>query len=221
MNDIPPKRVMAFIDGFNLYHALDKYDRGKNELEKSRYRKYKWLCLTSLMKRFLQPNTETLIGVEWFTTYPNWDAQKRFHHSVYASVQTRMGVHITWGEFKERKVICRATCLQEYTTNEEKQTDVNIAIGMLDYAPQYDKLILVTADSDQVPALKLIQRLHPEKIRASLPPIGRKSKEIARVCHESFRMTEQHLIDCQLPNPFPLIKDGQQYATIVKPLSWA
>jgi hypothetical protein len=61
-------RVMAFIDGFNLYHALDKFDGGVDEADERRYRKYKWLCLTSLIKRFVAPQTETLVGVEYFTT---------------------------------------------------------------------------------------------------------------------------------------------------------
>ena len=40
-------RVIAFIDGFNLYHALEEFKHGVDEADKGRYRKYKWLCLTS------------------------------------------------------------------------------------------------------------------------------------------------------------------------------
>jgi uncharacterized LabA/DUF88 family protein len=57
------------------------------------------------------------------------------------------------GEFKDKTVKCKAACGQKYTVREEKQTDINIDITMLDMADQYDKAILLTADSDQVPTL--------------------------------------------------------------------
>jgi uncharacterized LabA/DUF88 family protein len=213
---------MAFIDGFNLYHALDTFNDGVSPIDRCRYQKYKWLCLTSLVKRFISPKSEILQGIEYFTTYPSWDVAKRLRHIKYVSVQQRMGVHVTFGEFKQKSIICRANggCSRIFKINEEKQTDVNIAIAMLDMAQQYDKLILVTADSDQAPALKLLKKLHPEKRLAVLPPIGRRAKELSRECHQTYKMTEQHLAECQLPNPFPLMKDGKQCGRVEKPTTW-
>jgi uncharacterized LabA/DUF88 family protein len=213
-------RVIAFIDGFNLYHALDEYTRGATPEEKVKYKKYKWLCLTSLMKVFVRPVTEELAGVEYFTTYPSWNTAKLARHRTFVTAQIKMGVHVTFGEFKEKTVRCRADCMAEYKAYEEKQTDINIATSMIDFASRYDKLILVTADSDQVPALKLLKKLHPEKRLASLPPIGREAKELAQVCHESFKMTEEHLIANQLPTPIPLMHNGQQYGVLEKPQGW-
>jgi|SRR5579872_5514439 len=213
-------RVMGFIDGFNLYHALEKFDGGVTDEDKARYRKYKWLCLTSLIRRFIAPQTETLVGVEYFTTYPTWNQAKRLRHCTYVSAQIKMGVRVTFGEFKDKTIVCRASCQGEFVTKEEKQTDINIAVTMLDRADEYDKLILLTADSDQVPALRLIKKTHPTKILASLPPIGRKAKELRQACDQQFKMTEQHLIDCQLPNPFPVVVDGKQSGILPKPSSW-
>jgi uncharacterized LabA/DUF88 family protein len=213
-------RVLAFIDGFNLYHALDRYDRGANTAEKERYRKYKWLDLTSLVRKFILPRTETLVGVEYFTAYPDWDAGKLARHRTYVSAQIKLGVHVTFGEFKQRTVRCRAVCRQEFYTREEKQTDVNIAVAMLGFASRYDKLILVTADSDQVPALKLLKATYPQKVLASLPPVGRRSNELRQVSHQSLTMTETHLIQCQLPSSIPLLRDGKQYGSLDKPQSW-
>jgi hypothetical protein len=137
------------------------------------------------------------------------------------SAQIKMGVHVTFGEFKQKTVTCRASCKEDFITHEEKQTDINIAVAMFDLSPRYDKLILLTADSDQVPAIKLARKLYPTKIFASLPPIGRKSKELRQCCHQSFKMTEEHLRDCQLPNPMPVIHEGKQYGVLVKPPSWS
>jgi hypothetical protein len=41
------------------------------------------------------------------------------------------GVEIILGAFQPREVQCRATCLQRYTFQEEKKTDVNIAVELL------------------------------------------------------------------------------------------
>jgi uncharacterized LabA/DUF88 family protein len=219
--DSKKKRVMAFIDGFNLYHALEKFDHGIDEADQQRYRKYKWLCLTSLLGRFIASDTEELVGVQFFTAYPYWDAQKRFRHMEFVGTQEQMGVKVTLGEFKEKTVSCKATCREEFMSREEKQTDVNIAVAMLDLAEHYDKLILLTADSDQVPALKLIRKLHPAKILALLPPIGRNSKELAKVCDQHFRITEQHLVECQMPTLVPVTKNGKKVGTFfVKPSIW-
>jgi uncharacterized LabA/DUF88 family protein len=131
-----------------------------------------------------------------------------------------MGVNVILGEFKHKTVECRAACYKDFQINEEKQTDVNIATAMLDMAERYDKLILITADSDQVPAVKLIKRLHPKKRLAVLAPIGRRSKELSGVCHQTLKMLEQHLIDCQLPNRVPVAKDGKQHCVFEKPPGW-
>ncbi|HEV7675863.1 MAG TPA: NYN domain-containing protein [Candidatus Angelobacter sp.] len=212
----PKTKVYGFVDGFNLYHAIDHFDHGVDDSDKARYRKYKWLCLTSLIKRFVAPKTEELAGIEYFTTYPTWDDGKRMRHQVFASAQAVMGVHYTLGNFKDKTVTCRAECKHDFTMHEEKQTDINIAVAMIDFADRYDKLILVTADSDQVPAVKLLRKLYPEKRVAVLPPIGRGAKELSKVCHETFKMTEDHLKACQLPNPLPIHKN----AVLIKPPTW-
>lgn len=85
----------------------------------------------------------------------------------------------------------------------------------------YDKAILLTADSDQVPVIKLLKTLYPSKRFANLPPIGRGAKDLGRVCHEQFKMTEAHLAACQLAIPLPVIREGKPTgAYLVKPSQW-
>jgi uncharacterized LabA/DUF88 family protein len=213
-------KVMAFVDGFNLYHALEKFERGKDEADKLRFQKYKWLCVKSLIKIFIRSNEEELIRVRYFTTWPTWDEAKRLRHLTYVNALKQTGVEVILGEFKPKTVECRAFCYKEFALYQEKQTDVNIAIKMIASASVYDKLILLTADSDQVPALKLIKQVHPDKTLAVLPPIARGSKELSAVTDQSFAMTEDHLRACQLPNPFPIVKDGKETGRLNKPVNW-
>jgi uncharacterized LabA/DUF88 family protein len=156
-------RVYGFVDGFNLYHALQDFRHARTDVEKRKYQKYKWLCLNSLLKRYIEPQTDELVGVEYFTSYPTWDTGKKLRHSVYVSALISQGVHVTFGEFKLKTLGCRATCKQEFQVHEEKQTDVNISTALIALADSYDKAILLTEDSDQVPAVRVLKKLHPEK----------------------------------------------------------
>jgi uncharacterized LabA/DUF88 family protein len=221
-NDNPKKlRVIALIDWFNLYHSLERFDGGKDDADRARYQKYKWLCLTSLVKRFVAPKTEKLVSVEYFTTLPTWDEAKKFRHLTYISAQKIAGVNVILGEFKKKTVLCRASCKQEFSINVEKQTDVNIALAMGGLADKYDKVLLLTADSDQVPTIKLLGQMHPDKHVAVIVPVGRKAKELKQACGgNAFKITEEHLAQCQLPNLIPITRDGRQTALIVKPTTW-
>jgi len=222
--ETPPLKVFGFVDGFNLYHALEKFEPLVPVADPHRYQKYKWLCLMSLMNKFVKSRSETLAGVELFTAYPNWHNtdDKRRRHETFVSAQKYKGVEVKLGEFKPKLVECRAAlgCRRTFNTNVEKQTDINIAVSMIRRAPDYDKAILMTADSDQVPTIELLKGMYPEKRFAVLPPIGRGANELVRACHEHFRMTEQHLIDCQLPNPLPIEKNGRVFSHLVKPTTW-
>lgn len=213
-------RVYGFIDGFNLYHALEDFRHANSAEDRVRYQKYKWLCLRSLLHRYIQPHTEELAGVAYFTAYPSWDEAKRLRHATYVSALMSRGVHVIFGEFKLKTIICRATCKEAFMKYEEKQTDVNISTALIEFSQSYDKAILVTEDSDQVPAVRLLKKLYPSKSVFSLPPIGRNSKELLRVCDGKFSMTEQALIASQLPNPLTVAKAGNKSALLVKPNSW-
>jgi uncharacterized LabA/DUF88 family protein len=219
--DSPLIRVYGFVDGFNLYHALERFEPAVPVPDPDRYQKYKWLCLTSLLNRFISPKSEKLVGVEYFTAYPNWDNSdaKRFRHQTYVSAQRQMGVHVTLGEFKSDMITCKI-CRHPFRRYVEKQTDINIAVSLISFADRYDKAILLTADSDQVPTINLLRGLYPEKKFAILPPIGRGAKDLIKACHEHFKMTEEHLVACQLPNPFPITKDGKTTGYLAKSPIW-
>jgi len=60
------KRVIALIDGFNVYHSLD---------ENPEFHKYKWLNLRRLIELFIAKN-EQLIKVLYFSAYAYWEPDK-------------------------------------------------------------------------------------------------------------------------------------------------
>jgi hypothetical protein len=105
-----------------------------------------------------------LEGVEYFTTLATWDPAKVARHRLFIKANETEGVKVTYGEFKRKQRKC-SECSKLIRTFEEKQTDVNIALRLFELAVQakYDKAILVSGDTDMIPAVKAVQKTFPAK----------------------------------------------------------
>ncbi len=68
----------------------------------------------------------------------------------------------------------------EWLYHEEKETDVRIALDLLDqaYRDEYDKCILASGDSDLVPAIAMLLDRFPKKSVMVLAPPGQKVMEV-------------------------------------------
>ena len=64
--------VAVFVDGFNLYHALD---------DNPCFHKYKWLDLAKLARCFV-PQTDEIVQVFYFTAYATWAPEKVEKHKT-------------------------------------------------------------------------------------------------------------------------------------------
>lgn len=204
-----------------MYHALDHFPHAPDT---DRYQKYKWLCYRTLMAQFLDANTEELRRVFYFTAFPNWpnSEDKRLRHETYVSALKVTEVEVIKGEFKTKQVECKGKCKEWFDGREEKQTDINIATTIIEVAHEFDVLMLLTADSDQVPTIRLLKKLHPQKTVYIVPPIGRNSKELVTAAGKNSRKTmeERHLAAAVLPNPVDVMRDGRVISQIWKPATW-
>ncbi|MGH3250384.1 MAG: NYN domain-containing protein [Trebonia sp.] len=84
---------------------------------------------------------------------------------------------------------------------EEKETDVNIAIAMLEGAVRddYDAAILISGDSDLRPAVKSVKRIRPEKrVIAAFPP-RRHSTSLAQAVDGYVSISTSKVRNAQLP----------------------
>ena len=200
-------RVYAFIDGFNLYHALDASPS---------YRQFKWISLTKLVSCYLQ-KSDNLAGVEYFTTLATWDAGKVARHQLFIRVNEEQGVNVIYGEFKRKDRFC-SLCHRRFTSREEKQTDVNIALRLLEVAIQdrYDRAIIVSGDTDLIPAIKTVTRTFPSKKIGAVIPIGRASEDLKKQADFYHKMKFKHLVDSRLDDNHTM-KDG---STVICPANW-
>lgn len=176
-------RVACFVDGFNLYHAIA--DLGMNYL--------KWLDLRKLMETFCDPVQHRLVSIWYFTAHATWLPGAYKRHREYIKALKAVGVRPVVARFKEKSRRC-ANCGAEWTAHEEKESDVNLALWIVNGAhrDEYDRAHIVTADSDLVPAVKELKRNFPEKkVRILLPP--------NRICHDLAHLVGKKYVSNILP----------------------
>ena len=166
------KRAVALIDGFNLYHAIDNLGvhGKKNHL--------KWLDLRALAEIYAPSSDYDLLAVKYFSAFATWlpDAHKR--HRAYVRALQSVGVQVIMGKFKEKDRHCY-NCGNRYKAHEEKETDVNLAIHLLNgaYKNEYDLALIFSADSDLAPAIRMV-RAETQKTVRIVFPVGLKSGEL-------------------------------------------
>jgi len=189
------KRVVFFIDGFNLYHSLDDH------LE---LHKYKWLDLSELCKCFIT-SSEYINEIYYFTALPPWDPDKRKRHIVYITALRTKNIQIIFGNFRVKDKKCKI-CKKIYQTYEEKETDINIISYMFTLAIQdkYDMAILITGDSDLVHGLEILKSNFPHKAVGIIVPYGRRAKLLQKVATPRGIITTNHLNTSRFPERIDL-----------------
>ena len=197
-------RVISFIDGFNLYHAVAALGNSA----------FKWLDLRKLSQEFIHPIKEELVQVLYFSTiasHRNQAAQLR--QRAYLRALELRGVKTILGQFKQKDREC-SKCFARYTSYEEKETDVNIALNLIDLAYQdaYDRAILVTNDSDQVPTIhRVLERFPNKKVTILIPPCTRECNELIRTASAKAKITIEHLERSLLPE---VVTDASGQVTV-------
>lgn len=211
-------RVMAFIDGYNFYHSVLEMIR----LHPKQRHDLKWVNLWDLVRAFTTPSTEDLVAVHYFSAYANWIPDAAARHRVFVKALKHVGVTVTMGEFKKRDRQCR-NCGKQWVEHDEKASDVNLALTMLQQANlnAFDRAIILTADTDLVPAVKMVREQFPAlRIHAMLPRTRYVVAHAMRsVCHLTHKYDESHLQRNLFPEELVLadgttIKRPEKYAPI-------
>ena len=191
-------RVVAYVDGFNLYFGL----RAKG------WRKYYWLDLVALSERLLKPG-QHLEAVHYFTariraTGKNGDDLRR-QTTYLEALETLPGLTLHFGHYLDKPRQCR-NCGAQWMDYEEKMTDVNIAVQMLAdaFEGRFDTALLVSADSDlTTPVSALRARFPQNRIIIALPP-ERRSHQLTKAANGYFVIGQDSLRTSQLPERIEL-----------------
>ena len=194
-------RVSAFIDGLNLYHSLPK--------------QYRWLNLKKLCQAFLK-KSKALNHIYYFTALALWNEGKVRKHKKYIEILEASSIQVIYGNFKKVTRKCR-NCHRKYQTFEEKETDVNMGLYLLNatYQHQFDKLLLLTADSDLMPAIKTIKKYFPNKKSHIILPVNAKSEDLKNNSDQTSQIKMPQLNLSLFPDTVHLKSD-----IISKPEGW-
>lgn len=184
-------RTIVYVDGFNLYHSV----------RENLGRRFLWLDIEALSADLMKEGMQ-LVAVKYFTSRIVRPEESRKRQVAYLEVlATLPRVEIIEGRFKKRTVKCRE-CGNSWPDDDEKQTDVNIAVAMMDDSccGSCDVQMLVSGDSDLVPVVKLVSE-HDQGIRvlAAFPPM-RVCEELKQHADGWFHLSQHKIRRNQLPD---------------------
>jgi len=184
-------------------------------LNTRRFGKYKWLDYRKVTEAIVRPE-DKIVGISYFTTFVEWKAASVARHKEYIKALRSVGVDTVFGRFMQKKVRCHV-CGRYYKTREEKQTDVNIALHVVcdGINDVYDREVIVSGDSDLVPAIEAVHKISPDKEIGVVFPLRRYNNSLEKAADFAITMREKMLNRCQFPDK---IKIGS--TTVERPDSW-
>lgn len=206
------QRSIIYVDGFNLYYGAVKGGP------------HKWL---DLQKYFTKLRPDDQIERIWYFTALIDGSHRQNQEAYLQALDTLPLVEIVLGKYKYKTVKCTLPACnfagpREFQVPEEKRSDVNIAIQMLDdaYSARADRMIVVSGDSDLVPAIHLVKQRFPSiQITVYVPSRNPKrgaAVEIRSAADKHRTLPLKLLARCQLPNPVR----GGAVGQIHKPATW-
>ena len=206
------KRVTFYIDGFNFYYGIRR-SKYADEV----WRKCYWIDMVRLCESFLGEGQE-LTKVVYFTASP-LNPDKSSRQSAFLNANKLINgdrFEIVRGKYLEKHIIC-PYCKGDISRPEEKKTDVNISIRMIEdcLIGATDTIALVSADSDLVPPLELIQKRYPNiAIKVYFPPSNYSNDLKDNLLHHRRRPVEMkknlpRFLNAIMPDIVE--KDGKRY----------
>jgi len=140
------QRVIVYVDGFNFYYGL-KQD--------SKWKRFYWLDIVGLFEMFMKPDQE-LLAVKYFSARPDEPGKNARQYAFFQANKENAKFQLILGKYLSKQIRC-FNCGYIIRTHEEKETDVRIATQIVAdaYEQNCDVAIVVSADSDMVPAVEL------------------------------------------------------------------
>lgn len=186
-------RGAIYIDGFNLYHAVDDL----------KIPHLKWCNFWRLGELMAKGHANPIVKVVFCTAYFKGNHGKRVRHERLVDAQTICNVTTKLGHTTVEPMACKAPgCGYAWDQPREKATDINLALSLIADAHDdlFDVAFLVTADTDQAATVECFKSRFPQKRIINVIPPGREpSKHLADLCHGRVKLTANHLDACVMP----------------------
>jgi hypothetical protein len=215
MSISPRLRGGVYVDGFNLYHALD--DLKKPYL--------KWLNLRRLAESFARGHAHQIDQLVYCTALFPGDFDKSKRHERYIAAQESVGARVLKGHIINDPTDCRS-CGRNWQHPREKESDINVALAAYSDVIHglVDVIFLVTADTDQAATLRFLKTNYPliKRIVVVPPRATRRLEHLRSLADSVINLNEGHIDAAVFPalltSPYgKLIARPAEYAP---PLDW-
>ncbi len=210
-------RVIAYIDGFNLYYGL----------KAAGLKRYLWLDVEALVRKLLLPG-QVLQGVHYFTALVKNDIGKERRQKAYLSaISCSSLVHIHYGIYQLSEQRC-PLCNGIYKIAKEKQSDVNLASELLldAFSDRFDSALLISGDGDLTKPVESIPKLFEGKnVNVAFPPLPAVRKDRNNRISEKLKASSatwkvikhKKIASSQLDNPV-ILQNGREFW---RPVEWS
>jgi uncharacterized LabA/DUF88 family protein len=200
------ERVIAYIDGFNLYYGMSE----------AGFDTCRWLNVKLLVEKLLKPHQE-LFEVKYFTSRVSNNPDKQKRQSTYIDALESVGVKVIYGNYQAGSEECKR-CGHRWVIAKEKMTDVNIATAiMVDaFLDRCDMAMLISGDSDLTPPIREVHHLFSNKrVFIAFPP-KRHNSFMALVAKGSEIIGRKKLVEAQ----FQLEIESKTGYVLRRPTDW-
>ncbi len=206
-------KVYVYVDGFNLYYRALKNSQ------------HKWLNLHRLAERLLNSGDNVEL-VRYFTARVSArsgdkDAPRR-QQLLFNALKTVPTVRFHYGKFlpktKRRPLVSDPTKFVEIHDTEEKGSDVNLAVHLLNdgWQGSYDVALVLSQDTDLIEPIRLVTQQLGLKVGLVWLDGRRPNKDLASVATFVRHVRSSDLAAAQFPNPI-VRPNGTE---IHKPAKW-
>lgn len=165
-----PERCGMYIDGYNFYYSIKQYPTATPIF-------LGWCDFRLLAERYLLPSDAELTVLKYFTAPVGHfggrggeGGSEAGRQEVWLrAVRTVRELDVIEGFHTGDR---SAASTAPRRARKEKETDVNIAVSMVVDAArnEVDRVLLVTGDQDQLPAIRAVSGIFGKKVDVWLPP---------------------------------------------------
>jgi len=179
------QKVIVYVDGFNFYYGLKAIS-----LKDNKWKKFYWLDVVSFFEKMLNDKQE-LVEVIYFSARPHDNAAAKRQDLFFSANKLNPKFKLILGKYLKKNILCKF-CGKTIPSYEEKETDVRIATQIINgvYKTRCDISVIVSADSDIIPAVELIREINPaHKIFVYFPPL-RHSVSLSNSCDGERKLSD-------------------------------
>jgi len=211
-------RLAFLIDGFNVFHSI-KTALKENVVKRAKWLDYSAFCRTLPLNVSYFDQGSKIVDIYYFSALPTHIGDKgvMHRHLTYIEALKSTGISVVLGNFKKKLVRC-PHCKKVYSSHEEKETDINIALYLLRLflEDKCDIVIIISGDTDLIAAISNAKQLFPDKKVVVGFPFRRKNNHFEKIADFTFDIKAKRYERYQLNNSL-ILPDGK---VLYKPEKW-